>query len=430
MSEERRPAARRSGAVSGLGLQGHRILRGARRDAPVAPPSPPSPDGVPGHQGSGGRPRPGCVPADSGHRASVVRDAAPGMIRACRSRSGMSRPGLRSPFPASTGRARVVAGLGWIGMAATLAAVGRQRRPRPGHAGERAGRRRVRPRLGDRAARPAARRPRRPAAAPRPAERRLLGRGGDRPVLGRRRPGDVVADLRRAERPAARRRLGRVLVRLSASAPGCCSACRCCCCSTPTDGCPPGRWRHGVARQPRLHRRPAGPAARRTVGHRRPPVGNPVPAVYRALDLDPTSLPLPEGVLLPLLQIAFPLVALGVLVPLAVVAHRLRQATGESRRRMRWLLWAGVVDALVMLGALVFPTSTVSYDLALAVGLTGLAVTLGILRPRAVDIDRLLGGDPRLRRPRRRRRRPRPGRAGRRGRAARRQVRRGERDPR
>lgn len=119
---------------------------------------------------------------------------------------------------------------------------------------------------------------------------------------------------------------------------------------------------------------------------------NPVPDVYRTLDLDPTSLPLPESVLLPLLQLAFPLGALGILLPVAVVVHRLRQEAGENRRRMRWLLWAGVVDALVMLGALFFPTSTVSYDLALAVGLTGLAVTLGILRPRIVDIDRLLGG--------------------------------------
>jgi signal transduction histidine kinase len=118
----------------------------------------------------------------------------------------------------------------------------------------------------------------------------------------------------------------------------------------------------------------------------------PLPAVYAALDLDPTSLPLPDDVLLPLLQLAFPLGALGILGPVAVVVHRLRQASGDDRRRMRWLLWAGVVDALVMLGALVFPTSTVSYDLALAVGLTGLAVTVGILRPRAVDIDRLLGG--------------------------------------
>jgi signal transduction histidine kinase len=117
-----------------------------------------------------------------------------------------------------------------------------------------------------------------------------------------------------------------------------------------------------------------------------------LPEVYRPLDLDPTSLPLPADVLLPLLQVAFPLGALGILAPLAVVVHRLRSASGEDRRRMRWLLWAGVVDALVMLGALLFPTSRVSYDLALAIGLTGLAVTVGILRPRAVDIDRLLGG--------------------------------------
>ncbi|WP_116450348.1 sensor histidine kinase [Blastococcus litoris] len=119
--------------------------------------------------------------------------------------------------------------------------------------------------------------------------------------------------------------------------------------------------------------------------------GTSTPAVYADLDLDLTSLPLPEWLLLPLLTVAFPLVALGTLLPLAVVGHRLRAATGDDRRRMRWLLWAGVVDALVMLAALVFPTSTVSLDLALAVGLTGLAVTIGILRPRAFDIDRLLG---------------------------------------
>ncbi|SDE65190.1 Histidine kinase-, DNA gyrase B-, and HSP90-like ATPase [Blastococcus fimeti] len=119
--------------------------------------------------------------------------------------------------------------------------------------------------------------------------------------------------------------------------------------------------------------------------------GQPLPEVFRGLELDPTSLPVPEAVALPLLQLAWPLGAVGILLPLAVVVHRLRAASGEDRRRMRWLLWAGVVDALVMLGALLFPTTTVSYDLALAVGLTGLAVTVGILRPRAVDIDRLLG---------------------------------------
>ncbi|MGY1715833.1 sensor histidine kinase [Geodermatophilus sp. SYSU D01106] len=120
--------------------------------------------------------------------------------------------------------------------------------------------------------------------------------------------------------------------------------------------------------------------------------GTPTPEVYRGLDLDPASLPLPRDVALPLLELAFPATGLGLLLALAVVVARLRAATGEDRRRMRWLLWAGVVDALVLLGALLFPQATLGLDLSLAVGLTGLAVTLGILRPRAVDIDRLLGG--------------------------------------
>ncbi|MGY1754763.1 histidine kinase [Blastococcus sp. SYSU D01042] len=120
--------------------------------------------------------------------------------------------------------------------------------------------------------------------------------------------------------------------------------------------------------------------------------GTDMPEPFRDLNLDPTSVPLPEGLVLPLLHLAFPLNAVGILLPLAVVVHRLRAAEGEDRRRMRWLLWAGVVDALVVLGALLFPSTRISLDLALAIGLTGLAITLGILRPRAVDIDRLLGG--------------------------------------
>ncbi|TKJ21687.1 sensor histidine kinase [Blastococcus sp. CCUG 61487] len=120
--------------------------------------------------------------------------------------------------------------------------------------------------------------------------------------------------------------------------------------------------------------------------------GQTMPEPYLGLNLDATSLPLPEGLVMPLLQVAFPLSALGILLPLAVVVHRLRAASGDDRRRMHWLLWAGVVDALVMTAALVFPSSTISLDLTVAIGLTGLAVTVGILRPRLVDIDRLLGG--------------------------------------
>jgi signal transduction histidine kinase len=118
----------------------------------------------------------------------------------------------------------------------------------------------------------------------------------------------------------------------------------------------------------------------------------PVPAVFRSLDLDPTSLPLPEAVVLPLMQGAFPVALLGVVVPVASVVARYRRSAGEDRRRMRWLLWAAVVDVLVMAATLLVPGDESSLALSLAVALTGGAVTFGILRPRAVDIDRLLGG--------------------------------------
>ncbi|MGR6965073.1 hypothetical protein ACU610_11470 [Geodermatophilus sp. URMC 61] len=60
-----------------------------------------------------------------------------------------------------------------------------------------------------------------------------------------------------------------------------------------------------------------------------------LPEVYAGLDLDPVSLPLPASVAQPLLQAALPLAVLGVLVPAAGVAARLRRARGEDRRRMR-----------------------------------------------------------------------------------------------
>ena len=120
--------------------------------------------------------------------------------------------------------------------------------------------------------------------------------------------------------------------------------------------------------------------------------GSPTPEIYRSLDLDPTSLPLPGAVALPLLRLAFPAALLGVVVPVVAVVERYRRAGGEERRRMRWLLWAAVVDLLVMVATLFVPGDEASFALSVAVTLTGAAIAVGILRPRAVDIDRLLGG--------------------------------------
>ncbi len=119
--------------------------------------------------------------------------------------------------------------------------------------------------------------------------------------------------------------------------------------------------------------------------------GSRVPEVFRSLDLDPTSLPLPEAVALPLLRLAFPVAVLGVVVPVAIVVARYRRSGGEDRRRMRWLLWAAVIDLLVMVATLFLPGDEASFGLSLAVTLTGAAVAVGVLQPQAVDVDRLLG---------------------------------------
>ncbi len=118
----------------------------------------------------------------------------------------------------------------------------------------------------------------------------------------------------------------------------------------------------------------------------------PTPEVYRGVDLDPTSLPLPESVGLPLLRLAFPAVLAGIGLAVVVVVVRYRRATGDHRLRMRWLMWAAVVDLLVMAATVLVPSDLSSIALSVAVIATAGAITVGLLRPQLVDIDRLLGG--------------------------------------
>ncbi|GAA0810383.1 sensor histidine kinase [Spirilliplanes yamanashiensis] len=122
--------------------------------------------------------------------------------------------------------------------------------------------------------------------------------------------------------------------------------------------------------------------------------GGAVPAPFARLDLDLTTLPLPDGVWLPLLAVARALVPLGLVVPFLVVVRRYRAAAGDPvrRARMRWLLWAAIVDVLVMLSSTVLPEAWTSVGLTAAVAVTGLALAIGVVRPQLVDIDRLLGG--------------------------------------
>ena len=117
----------------------------------------------------------------------------------------------------------------------------------------------------------------------------------------------------------------------------------------------------------------------------------PLPEALQGLDLDVVTLPLPHGVYAVLLRLAYLLVTVSLVPAVAVVVHRLRQAEGVERARMRWLLWAGVVDAIVMIVVWAVPGPWASAGLVLAVCVTSAAVAVGITAPELVDVDRLLG---------------------------------------
>ncbi|MGW5671076.1 sensor histidine kinase [Micromonospora sp. NPDC003776] len=120
--------------------------------------------------------------------------------------------------------------------------------------------------------------------------------------------------------------------------------------------------------------------------------GSEVPAASADLRIDLLTLPVPDAVWEMILRTGYAAVPVSMLVPFAVVVRRYRRAAGLQRTRMRWLMWAGVVDVMVMLTALALPAAASTAALFVAVTVTGAAITAGILRPHLVDIDRLLGG--------------------------------------
>ncbi|MGN6301343.1 MAG: histidine kinase, partial [Angustibacter sp.] len=116
-----------------------------------------------------------------------------------------------------------------------------------------------------------------------------------------------------------------------------------------------------------------------------------LPAELARLSLDPFRLPLPDGFWDVLLHVSYVLLPLSLLTPLAVVVARYRTSSGLRRTRMRWLLWAALMDALLMLGFRFVPAAVTSYGLMLCVALTAGAVAIALTEPEVVDIDALLG---------------------------------------
>ncbi|MEJ2869192.1 histidine kinase [Actinomycetospora sp. OC33-EN08] len=108
----------------------------------------------------------------------------------------------------------------------------------------------------------------------------------------------------------------------------------------------------------------------------------------RALGIDALSVPWAGWPVV--LTVAYAFLPLGLLVPLAVVVTRFRRASGVRRQQMRWLVWAAIVDALVMLVGRLLPTWASGPALCVALAVTSAAILVAVTRHRLYDIDRLL----------------------------------------
>lgn len=120
--------------------------------------------------------------------------------------------------------------------------------------------------------------------------------------------------------------------------------------------------------------------------------GEPLGPAFDGVDVELLSIPLPDGLWTGVLSTAFLLVPVSMLVPLAVVVRRYRRATGVRRLQLRWLLWAAVVDAVLVLLAFTVSGAVASVLIIVAVALTSGAIVVAVTQYRLYDVDPLLSG--------------------------------------
>lgn len=115
-----------------------------------------------------------------------------------------------------------------------------------------------------------------------------------------------------------------------------------------------------------------------------------LPPEITQLSLDPFSIDLPYGVWEPLLQVAYTAVLVSLVVPFAVTVHRYRAAERERRAQIRWLMWAALVDMIVLLVPFENPPAVPAIMFGLAIALTSAAIVVAVTKHRLYDVDRLL----------------------------------------
>ena len=116
--------------------------------------------------------------------------------------------------------------------------------------------------------------------------------------------------------------------------------------------------------------------------------GLPTPPEIAALSMDPISLQLPFWPAL--LTVAYAAIPVSLVIPLIVVVARYRAATGDRRLQLRWLVWAGLVDALLVAASQFFADPVPEILLTIAVAVTSLAIVIAVARYRLYEVDRLL----------------------------------------
>lgn len=155
----------------------------------------------------------------------------------------------------------------------------------------------------------------------------------------------------------------------------------------PTGRFLPGRW--GTAGRVSLALMCSYSALFLLAPGRTVPQGNRLPA---GLDLNPTALPVDRDIMETILVVVGLAALASLVVPVATVVVRFRQSRGDDRDRMRWLLWGLVAELLVLLLATLLASSRFNEVLfGILVAVPGVAVTIGLVRPRLVPIDALLG---------------------------------------
>ncbi len=114
-------------------------------------------------------------------------------------------------------------------------------------------------------------------------------------------------------------------------------------------------------------------------------------ALPPGVDLDVGAVPMSETFTDIAVPVTLVVTVAGLLTSMVSVVVRYRRSTGLERERMRWLLWAVVVMAVVI-GLSAFSTTTALRDLTIFVvaSLPAVAMTIGIVRPGLVPVLDLL----------------------------------------